>query len=82
MDIDIFLSGITSDGYSTVTASGYAVLSDTGAVIHWSATYDHADLAATKNAAMKAAAIAAALDAGYGVGMLNKKTLYGTAVGL
>jgi hypothetical protein len=50
--------------------------------VTWSVEVDPGDLAATINAAVKDAAIAAAEVRGYTVGALDKKTLIGGAVGL
>ena len=59
--------------------SGMTSADDT---ISWSATVDPGALAATVNQAFKDAAVAAAGDAGFTVGLGDKKTLIGAAVGL
>jgi len=65
-----------------IVLSGTAYASPDSGSIPWETTVSRGDLAATINAAMKTAAIAAADVAGYTVGALDKKTLLGGAVGL
>lgn len=57
-------------------------MTSTDPTIEWLTSVDPGALAATVNAAIKDAAIAAAADAGFTVGALDKKTLLAGAVGL
>lgn len=68
-----------------VEYSGVCRLSGMNATMEsmeWTATASPGALAATVNAAIKDAAIAVAVAAGFTVGVLDKKTLLGGAIGL
>jgi len=73
-DKQLHVDGIANDGI--------AYVSDLDHIIGWGADIDFTDLTANINQAIKDAAIAAALDAGSTVSALDKKTVYGAAIGL
>jgi hypothetical protein len=65
-----------------LTIAGVAFLSTDGGQVNWAAYVAYTALAATINGACMDAAIAAAQAAGYTVGALDKKTIWGGAIGL
>jgi hypothetical protein len=85
-DIVIVVTGIgANDAGSDVLYTGYARTSDMTSAdgsVTWYSSNPADTLVATVNANIKAAAMAAAADAGITVGALDKKTLVGAVVGL
>lgn len=67
---------------TSVIIGGSAVVEGHDDTLMWSVSVAWDALEATINTAIKDAAIAAAAAAGFTVGALDKKTLYGGAVGL
>lgn len=85
-DLVIFVNGMDGDGMTNdINYSGYCRCGDmdgNDSAITWNTSLASNSLAATVNAAIKTSATAAATTAGHTVGLLDKKTLIGSAVGL
>lgn len=85
-DLAIIVLGVANaSDFASFEVDGNAIVGNgvTGTFLTWTTPpVSYNALAATINAAIKDAAITAAAAAGFSVGALDKKTLFGGAVGL